>query len=105
MQRTAHSYITKVALDDKECFFGWWLNRLINKAHLFMVGFSKLLLGVVSITMVSFWRQPWSRGKVEEDRKTAFVDRGFPSDCNPFINRSRLWVATVLTHVTSNSFM
>lgn len=63
-----------------------WLNRLIKKSHLFMAHLSRLLLGVVNITMVSFGRQPWSGGKVYEDRKTAFVDRGFPSGSNPIIN-------------------
>lgn len=65
----------------------WWL---INKSHLFTARLSKLLLGGVIITVVPFGGQPQSRRKVEEERKQAFVEGGFPCYCNILYNKLRL---------------
>lgn len=59
--------------------------------------FSTWLLGVVNFTMVPFGRQTWSKGEAVEERKTAFVDRGF--DFNPFIIISKFYRDNVKTLV------
>ena len=86
-QQKKKSYVINAAFAKLSVFWGFVVKPADKKkSHLFTAGLSRPLLGVVNITMVSFGRQPWSGGKVYKDRKTAFVDRGFPSVSNPLIN-------------------
>lgn len=59
----------------------WWLYRLINKSHLFMAGLSKLLLGIVNITMIPFGK--W--GQVKDGKRRLPLFSG--DFCNPFTDK------------------